>query len=92
MLSDPPPLAVAWPPASHAAPDDYAECLSPSDAQLEISTDKSPKNQPAECHSVKKMKKWEGDSRLERKTVFFRVMSLTSLQVGKPQIKIMSAA
>lgn len=40
MLSDPL-LAVAWPPASHVAPDDYAERLLPSDAQLEISTDKN---------------------------------------------------
>lgn len=36
--------------------------------------------------------KWEGDSRLERKTVFCRVLSLTSLQVGKPEIEIMLAA
>lgn len=42
VLSDPPLLAVAWPPANHVVPDDYAEHLLPSDAQLEINTDKSP--------------------------------------------------
>lgn len=44
VLSDPPPLAVAWPPASHVVPDDYAEHLLPSDARLEINTDKNPKS------------------------------------------------
>lgn len=93
VLSDPPPLAVAWPPASHAAPDDYAECLSPSDAQLEISTNKNPKKISLLNVMVwTRWSKWEGDSRLERKTVFCRVLSLTSLQVGKPEIEIMLAA
>lgn len=41
-LSYPPLPAVAWPSASHVAPDDYAEHLWPSDAQLEINTDKNP--------------------------------------------------
>lgn len=41
-LSYPPLPAVAWPSASHVAPDDYAEHLWPSDAQLETNTDKNP--------------------------------------------------
>lgn len=55
MLSDPPLLAVAWPPASHVAPDDYAEHLLPSDAQLERNRQEPP-NQPAELHGVNKTK------------------------------------
>lgn len=44
VLSDLPLLAVAWPLASHVAPDDYAEHLLPSDAQLEINRDKNLKS------------------------------------------------
>lgn len=40
-LSYPPLLAVAWPSASHVAPDDYAEHLWPSDAQLKINIGKN---------------------------------------------------
>lgn len=60
VLSDPPLLAVAWPPASHVAPDDYAEHLLPSDAQLEINTDKNPPNQLAELHGMNKTKQVGG--------------------------------
>lgn len=63
--SDPPPLAVAWPPASHAAPDDYVECLLPSDAQLEINIDKNPRIS-LKNFMVLRWNKGEGYSKLER--------------------------
>ena len=69
VLSDPPLLAAAWPPASHVAPDDYAAHLLPSDAQLEINTDKNPQISLQNSMVWTRQSKWEGDSRPERKTV-----------------------
>lgn len=89
VLSDPPLLAVAWPPANHVAPDDYAEHLLPSDAQLEINTDKNPQISLQNFRVWTRKNKWEGDSRPEMKTVLGRE---TSLKVGKSWTEITLAA
>lgn len=72
VLSDPLLFAVAWPPASHVARDDYAEHLLPSDAQLEINTDKNPQISLQNVMVWMRQSKWDEDARPIGKTVLGR--------------------